>query len=153
MLPPKLIERFLDREETALPDIYLPLADGAVLAGEDLPGIDSHSLAPEDNNTWVPTADGKAFQRWTKRGELLEVVQFGDYWFINLADGPFPEEKFRALAFAFDRLPICTRSAAQAMQLAEHCYPDPRPPMAGRWEDISVDLPSGDRMSYRKVQG
>ncbi len=148
----KLIEHFLDREETALPDIYLPLADGAVLAGEDLPGVGSHSLAAKDKYTWVKTLDGKAFQRWTKTGELLEVGKLGDYWFISLADGRFPEEKFQALVFAFDRLPICTRSAAQAMQLAEHCYPNPRPPMAGCWADIRVDLPSGNRMKYRKVK-
>jgi hypothetical protein len=149
---PKLIERFLDREETALPDIHLPMANGAVLAGEDLPGADSHSLVSEDKYVWRPTHDGNAFQLWTERRELIEVVKHGDYWFINLSDGPFPEEKFQALVFAFDRLPICTRSAAQAMQLAEHCYPDPRPPMAGCWADIRVHLRSGNRMRYRKVK-
>jgi hypothetical protein len=138
MSAPKLIERFLDREETALPDFYLPMAKGAVLAGVDLPGAGSHSLTFEDKHNWVQTPDGRSFQRWTKRRELLEVVKLGDNWFIHLSDGPFPEEKFQALVFAFDRLPICTRSAAQAMQLAEHCYPDPRPPMAGCWADIRM---------------
>ncbi|WP_159011354.1 hypothetical protein [Bradyrhizobium sp. S69] len=149
---PKLIERFLAREETALPDIYLPMADGAVLAGEDLPGADSCSLASDDKYAWARTCDDNAFQRWTQRGELIEVVKFGEYWFINLSDGPFPEEKYQALVFAFDRLPICTGSAAQAMQLAEHCYPDPRPPVAGCWADIRVLLRSGNQMVYRKVQ-
>jgi len=114
---PKANERFLDREETALPDFYLPTAKGAVLAGEDLPGAYSYSLAADDKYTWVQTSDGRAFQRWTESEELLEVFKRGDHWFINLGDGPFPEEKFQALVFAFDRLPICTRSAAQAMQL------------------------------------
>src|SRR5260370_41260050 len=152
MSTPNLIERFLDREETALQDIYLPMANGAVLAGEDLPGADSHSLASDDKYAWGRTGDGKAFQRWTQSGELIEVVKLGDYWFINLSDGPIPEEKFQALVFAFDRLPICTRSAAQAMRLAEHCYPDPRPPMAGCWADIRMHLRSGNRMKYRKVK-
>jgi hypothetical protein len=148
LVTPKLIERFVDREETGLDDTHLPMADGAVLAGEDLPGANSHSLISE--YPWRSTHDRKAFQRWTEREELIEVVKLGDYWFIILSDGPFPEEKFQALVFAFGRLPICARTAAQAMQLAEHCYPNPRPPMAGCWADMLVLLRSGNRMRYRK---
>ena len=147
MSTPKLIERFLDREETALPDIYLPKAHGAVLAGDDLPGADTPT-----KYEWRATIENKVFEAWTKDGDLLSIEKLGDYWFVMISDGPFPEEKWQGLVFAFDRLPICTHSAEQAMRLAEHCYPNPRPPMAGCWEETRVVLPSGDRMRYRNMK-
>jgi hypothetical protein len=68
---------------------------------------------------------------------VLQVRQCGDsksnHWTIERFEF-FDYKGMEALVFPFGHLPIWARTRQAAMQMADHCYPVPRPPVVGCWE-------------------
>jgi hypothetical protein len=134
---PRLFERIIDRNQTALPSCYLPQAPGALIASKDMlraAGHTSHRRRPQG---WTPLRPG-VFRKPVGNQLLLQVRQSGnarsDHWTIEVVHDPgFSQEWVEALVCAFSGRPIWARTYQGAMRMAEHCHPLPRPPVAGRW--------------------
>jgi len=56
-----------------------------------------------------------------------------------------------ALISAFGARPIWTRTRQAAMQLAEHCDPMPRDPVAGYWADVGNVRVLSAQLPYRSA--
>jgi hypothetical protein len=123
-MDPKLFE-FIDEQTGLSPKT------GALLAAEDLLRAAGYFPGSKRPKGWRERVDG--FGRRTEdRKYTLQVFKMGDYWFVarrtsrRLLD-------FEYLAFAFEEVPLCTRTDHEAMRLADHCYPDPGQTMGGCW--------------------
>jgi hypothetical protein len=130
---PQLFECFLDRTEAGLPENYLSMADGVLVAGPDL--LRPLEAFPESYESWGyrSSIDGSAYERPLKGGSL-DVRREGNFWFMHRAvDDGEDGDKFQVLVVAFEDVPICTRTFEDAIRLAEHCHPETRAPMAGYW--------------------
>jgi hypothetical protein len=132
---PQLFESFIDRSQAALPDDFLNAAKGVVVAGPDLTRGLAKCSDSDFSSGWMPADDGTVFHRdfCDLNGGLI-VNRIGEFWYVQTA---IVRERHRAeywvLVVAFDNVPICTRTHEEAIRLAEHCHPNPRPPMPGCW--------------------
>jgi hypothetical protein len=129
---PELFERFIERADAGLKGDFIGTANGVVVAGRDLiRGLDNFSASD-----WLPSYGGGGFDRELPDVHItLEVDRIGDYWYVRRSE--YSEyDRVLILAVAFEKVPICTRTADGAMRLADHCYPVPRWPMAGCWVEI-----------------
>ena len=162
----EIIERDLDRAQTGMPDDYLPLARGVVIAGRDMlaaagyrPGghrphhwtlVGGSASRPEGFMRALPPIAGATEQH------ILRVRVCGrpgaeQFWAIEMAHKgcAFPYERDHyALVFALELLPIWTRTYQGAMHLAEHCYPIPRPPVVGGWIKLGRGWPANENRIY-----
>jgi hypothetical protein len=135
---PQTFEGFIDRAQADLPGHYLSGAKGVIIAGPDLiGGLDEFSDS-ERSPGWIPSNDGKVFQRdILELNSGLRVNKLGEFWHIQrIIIGQYNREEFQALVFAFENVPICTRTHEDAIRLAEHCHPVTRSPVAGCWVEI-----------------
>ena len=134
-IAPQLFECFLDRAEAHLPEFFHEWAKGALVAGPDLiRPLEDYSDSYESWG-WERSIDGTDFRRFAKDidGEL-NITQRGDFWYIYRENDLAGTSQ--ALVFAFEDVPICTRTFRDAIRLAEHCYPVARAPMAGYWLNL-----------------
>jgi hypothetical protein len=134
---PRLFERIIDRNQTALPSDYLPEAPGALIASEDMLRAAGHTKRRHRPHGWSPRKPG-VFRKLIGNELLLQVRQCGnarsDHWSIEVVHVPeFSREWVEALVCAFSGRPIWALTYQGAMRMAEHCHPLPRPPVAGRW--------------------
>jgi hypothetical protein len=130
---PELFERFIERADAGPIGDLIGTANGVLVAGRDLiRGLDNFSA-----RDWVPSHGGGGFDReLPDLHTTLWVDRIGDYWYVRRSE--YSEyDRVLILAVAFDNVPICTHTADDAMRLADHCYPVPRWPMAGRWVEES----------------
>jgi hypothetical protein len=130
---PQLFECFIGRGTAGLPEDFLSVAKGVVVAGPDLiRGLDDFS----GSDDWIPRDDGAVFYRDLPdvNGGLL-VHRIGGFWYVQIII--FREHnrgaEYWVLVVAFENVPMCTRTSDEAIRLAEHCHPIPRSPMAGCW--------------------
>lgn len=139
---PRLFKCYLERAQTDIPSFYLPGAQGAWIAGDDMlhaTGYVSGSYRPRG---WTLAKPG-VFQR--RIGDYtLQVRQCGDRhshrWVIEhlstlTVNGALivlgnDYRTVQTLACAFGLVPIWARKYQAAMRLAEHCHPMPRSPVA-----------------------
>jgi hypothetical protein len=134
---PQLFECFIARAQTGLPEDYLSSAKGVVVAGPDLlRGVSGVSKSGYSN--WIASWGGAVFERdLPEENGCLRVNQLGEFWYIQrIVIGRYNREEFQGLVLAFEHAPICTNTYQEAMRLAEHCHPVPRPPMAGCWVEV-----------------
>jgi hypothetical protein len=134
---PRLFERIIDRDETALPSSYLPEAPGVLIASKDMLRAAGHTSHRRRPRGWTPRKPG-VFRKPIGNELLLQVRQCGDarsdHWTIEVVhQREFSREWVEALVCAFSGRPIWARTYQGAMRMAEHCHPLPRPPVAGRW--------------------
>jgi hypothetical protein len=134
---PRLFERIIDRNQTALPSDYLPEAPGALIAGADMLRAAGHTKRRHRPHGWSPRKPG-VFRKPIGNQLHLQVRQCGnarsDHWTIEVVHVPeFSREWVEALVCAFSGRPIWVPTYQGAMRIAEHCHPLPRPPVAGRW--------------------
>jgi len=116
--PASLIGEVIDRNETQLPDWFVPLARGVAVASDSLLGAPadfvSNSPVP---SSWRP-AGGNVF-KWDVAGVCGWYVQgFGDLWIPgrwSLRQGE------RVLVHQFGATPIVTRHCRTAMWLSVGC--------------------------------
>ena len=133
---PPLFE-FVERGETEMPADYLPEAPGVMFAGEDM--LSAAGYVPGSNRPqgWRRLWPGN-YRKYVGK-HVLMVRQSGgarsERWTIERLDEDYKTE---ALVFPFGNVPIFARKYQAAMRLAEHCYPMPRPPVAGCWQVARV---------------
>jgi hypothetical protein len=132
--PPRLFERILDRDQTALPSDYLAGAPGALIVSEDMLRAAGHTPNRRRPPGWTPQKPG-AFRKPIGNQLCLQVRQCGnarsDRWTIEIVHDPgFSQEWAEALVSG---RPIWAGTYQGAMRMADHCHPLPRPPVAGRW--------------------
>jgi hypothetical protein len=134
---PRLFESIIDRDRTALPSSYLPEAPGVLIASEDMLRAAGHAPHGHRPRGWTPLRPG-VFRISIGNLVFLQVRQCGnarsDHWTIEVVHDPVVSPEWaEALVCAFSGRPIWARTYQGAMRMAEHCYPLPRPPVAGRW--------------------
>ena len=134
-IAPPLFDRTVDRQG-ALPPFYLPDAPVALIASKDMLRVIelNHKHAPRG---WTQDEPG-VFRKPVSKMVLLRVRQCvdgqTDLWAIELLHRQmFDRTLVDALVCAFSGRPIWASTCQDAMRLAEHCYPLPRPPVAGCW--------------------
>lgn len=125
---PQLFE-FIDRTRSGLPEHFLSKAKGVAVACPDLiRGLDDFS---NSDNSWIhiPGSYGDGYARdFPEDNITLLVNQLGEFWYIQrMIVGN--NSDLQELVFAFESLPICTRTFKDAMRLAEHCHPETRAPL------------------------
>lgn len=99
---------------------------GLLLAGE---GLLRHLPGCKRPKGWRKAVDG--FGRRTEdRRYTLRAIRIGNYWHVVRRT---TRSNMSAEYFAFDELPICTRTEQEAMCLADRCHSDPGPAMGGCW--------------------
>jgi hypothetical protein len=143
---PSLFECLMDRDQTEMPEYYLPEAQGVVIAGEAM--LRAAGYRP---GSYRPRLFGKpvwyqekrhVFRRLTyDEGRVLQVRGCGDFWVVERfyqgdtrPDGLGYAYNISALVCAFSGRPIWTRKCQAAMRLADYCDPTPQPPVAGFWK-------------------
>jgi len=134
---PRLFERIIDRNQTALPSDYLPEAPGALIASEDMQLAAGHNPNSRRPRGWTPHKPG-SFRKTIGNELFFQVRQCGnarsDHWTIEVVHRPeFTREWVEALVCAFSGRPIWAPTYQGAMRMAEHCHPLPRSPVAGCW--------------------
>ena len=151
---PRLFDGIIDRAQTEMPNWYLPSADGALIAGEDMLDAVGHRSGVRHPAGWSRGISG--FKKTARDGTtVLWVQQCGNFWIIErslLLHGGYMKDE--TLVFVSGSRPIWTRTRQAAMQLAEHCDPMPRAPVTGYWADVgnvrivSAQLPTGQRGNH-----
>jgi hypothetical protein len=129
-----LFEAILDREQTEIPDHYLPSAKAVLIAGPAIVGgLNSLPGNPADNG-WKRRAAGYSKQSRVS-DRTLWVQRCGSFWIIErTAANQLAQDE--ALVCAFSNNPIWARTMKVAMRLAEHCDPLPRAAVAARWAPV-----------------
>ena len=117
---PRLFGSLIEREETELPDEYLPRAPGLLPAGEDLLGGVGSVPGCYRPGGWSQQPNG--FMRRVYRAKRkLWVRRCGKQWIaertIDLGNN---RREVQALVEAFGRAPICTSTFQEAMRLADY---------------------------------
>ena len=146
---PRLFDRIIDRAQTEMPNWYLPSADGALVAGEDMLDAVGHRSGVRHPAGWSRGISG--FKKTARDGTtVLWVQQCGNFWIIErsllLHDGYMKDE-----TLVSGSRPIWTRTRQAAMQLAEHCDPMPRDPVAGYWADVGNVRVLSAQLPYRSA--
>jgi hypothetical protein len=122
----------IDRDQTGMPDYYLPLAPGALIAGSTILHAIGEIPGASAPIGWNRGAAG--LSKPTRNGEgTLWVQQCGKFWIVERSPLSTPTDWNETLVFAFVLMPIWTRTMAPAMRLAEYCDPIAQPPIAGYW--------------------
>jgi len=127
---PKLFE-FIEHEQAGLSPWLFKNATGVLLAGEDLLRAAGHVPGSKRPKGWRKAVEGFG-RRTADRKYTLRAIKFDDYWFV-LRRASRSNSDSEYLAFAFDEVPLCTRTDLEAMRLADHCYPDPGQTMGRCW--------------------
>jgi hypothetical protein len=127
---PKLFE-FIEREEARLSRYEFRQATGVLLAGEDLLGAAGHVPGSKRPKGWREALEGFG-RRTADRKYTLRAIKIDYYWFV-LRRASRSVFDYEYLAFAFDEVPLCTRTDLEAMRLADHFYPDPGRTIGGCW--------------------
>ena len=125
----KLFE-FIEREQAALEPYLFERASGVLLAGEDLLRAAGHVPGSGRPKGWRETVEG--FGRRAEDRKYLRTIKLGDYWFV-MRSTTRRHFDYEYLTLAFDEVPLCTRTAQEAMRLADHCHPDPGKILGGLW--------------------
>ena len=124
----------VDRDQTEMPDFYLPAAPEVLIASPDMLRAAGDVPGASDPAGWTHGASG--LMKPSRDGRsVLWVQRCGRYWIIERSelDDHGSDE---TLVFAFVLMPIWTRTCNSAMRLAEHCDPIPRAPLAGYWAEL-----------------
>ena len=148
----EIIERDLDRAQTNMPDDYLPVARGVVIAGRDMLAAAGYRPGGHQPPHWTPgqwlASRPEGYMRTlppiagTTEQHILRVRVCGrpgeeQFWAIEKQiERPFDRDHY-ALVFALELLPIWTRTYQGAMHLADYCYPTPQAPVVGGWIKLS----------------
>jgi hypothetical protein len=105
---------------------------GVLLAGEDLLRAAGHSPGSKRPKGWSERVDG--FGRRTEDGKYTLRVSKdkNGLWYVRRQTSRRLLD-FEFLAFGFGEVPLCTRSADEAMRLADHFYPNPGLTIGGCW--------------------
>jgi hypothetical protein len=148
---PRLFDGIIDRAQTEMPNWYLPSADGALIAGEDMLDAVGHRSGVRHPAGWSRGISG--FKKTARDGTtVLWVQQCGNFWIIErslLLHGGYMKDE--TLVFVSGSRPIWTRTRQAAMQLAEHCDPMPRDPVAGYWADVGNVRVLSAQLPYRSA--
>ena len=146
---PRLFDRIIDRAQTETPEWYLPSADGVLILKEGIAVGDRSGVAHPPG--WSRRISG--FKKIARDGKsILWVQPCGKFWIIERSihlDAVYMQDE--ALFSAFGALPIWTRTRQAAMQLAEHCDPMPRDPVAGYWADVGNVRVLSAQLPYRSA--
>ena len=110
-IPPPLAAEFIPRGKTELPDDFCAWAPGIAIAGADLLRA-AHAKTP-DPEGWVLT-NFDVFRKPMPRNTLT-VRRSGRFWTVERVED-------YVLSIIHGPLPIFTRDAIEAMQLAEYCH-------------------------------
>jgi hypothetical protein len=130
-----LMFEYVDRGDTAMPADYLPQAPGVMFANEDILNGAGYLPGSSRPKGWLKNQPGNYTKRVGKH--VLQVRQCGDSRSVHWTVERFEFWDFKwieALVFPFGHVPIWARTRQAAIRLAEHCYPVPCLPIAGRWE-------------------
>jgi len=125
----KLFE-FIEREQAALEPHLFRHTSGVLVAGEDLLRAAGHVPGSRRPKGWREGVEG--FGRRAEDRKYLRTIKLGDYWYVMRSKSRRHFD-YEYLAFAFDEVPLCARSAQEAMRLADHCHPDPGKTFGGCW--------------------
>jgi hypothetical protein len=117
-LPASLISEVIDRNETQLPDWFVPLARGVAVAHYTLLGAPFGFVSSLPvSSCWRPAGDN--IFKWDVAGVCGWYVQgFGNLWIAgrwSLREGE------RVLVHQFGATPIVTRHCRSAMRLSLEC--------------------------------
>ena len=149
---PRLFDAIIDRAQTEMPNWYLPSADGALIAGEDMLDAVGHRSGVRHPAGWSRGISG--FKKTARDGTtVLWVQQCGNFWIIErslLLYGGYMKDE--TLVFVSGSRPIWTRTRQAAMQLAEHCDPMPRAPVTGYWADVGNVRIVSAQLPYRSAE-
>jgi hypothetical protein len=116
--PPHLIAEVVERDDTEMPDRFVPWAPGVVVASDHLLAAAHHRLGSRPPLGW---SQHKPRVFWKPaRTNRLWVCGLGEFWTVE-------REIETVLVFAYGSMPIVTRSYQAAMRLAEYCHPQPAP--------------------------
>ena len=146
---PRLFNGIIDRAQTEMPEWYLRSAQEVLIAAPDI--LSTSGQGTFYAAAWSRGASG--FKKASRDGKSVLWVQPCDkFWIIERSirlDAIYMRDE--ALISAFGARPIWTRTRQAAMQLAEHCDPMPRDPVAGYWADVGMfefyqrNYPTGQR--------
>lgn len=125
----KLFE-FIEREQALKPHQF-PNSTGVLLAGEGLLRAAGHVPGSRRPKGWYEAVVGFG-RRAEDRRYTLRTFNLSDYWFVmRRTSRSYTTMEY--LALAFDKVPLCARTAEEAMRLADHCHPDPGQTIPGCW--------------------
>ena len=127
---PKFFE-FIEREQAALGPHLFANANGVCLAGEDLLRPAGHVPGSRRPKGWREAVDGFG-RRAEDRKYTLRTIKLGDYWFVMRRTNRSGMD-MEYLVLSFGEVPVCARTAQEAMRLADHCHPDPGQTIPGCW--------------------
>ena len=146
-----LFDQVFDRAQTEMPGWYLRSAREVLIAARDILPISGHRPEAFHAAGWSRSASG--FKKASRDGKsVLWVQQCGKFWIIERSihlDAVYMQDE--ALVSAFGARPIWTRTRQAAMQLAEHCDPMPRDPVAGYWADVGNVRVLSAQLPYRSA--
>jgi hypothetical protein len=134
MPAPTLYDPIVDRNQTEIPDYYLPSATNVLIAGPAiLPIVGCSRGAPMSG--WTRGVTG--YYKLDSTGcRTLWVQRCGSFSLIErTAINPLDHDE--ALVCSFSGYPIWAPTMRAAMQLAEHCDPLPRSLLAACWLSIT----------------
>jgi hypothetical protein len=146
-----LFDQVLDRTQTEMPEWYLRSAQGVLIAAPDILSTSGHRPGTFHAAGWCRGESG--FRKVSRDGKsVLWVQPCGKFWIIERSihlDAVYMQDE--ALVSAFGARPIWTRTRQAAMQLAEHCDPMPRDPVAGYWADVGNVRVLSAQLPYRSA--
>jgi hypothetical protein len=144
-----LFDQALDRAQTEMPEWYLRSAQEVLIAAPDI--LSTSGQGTFYAAAWSRGASG--FKKASRDGKsVLWVQPCGKFWIIERSihlDAVYMQDE--ALVSAFGARPIWTRTRQAAMQLAEHCDPMPRDPVAGYWADVGNVRVLSAQLPYRSA--
>ena len=146
-----LFVQVLDRAQTEMPEWYLRSAQGVLIAGPGILSTSGHRPGIFHAAGWCRGESG--FRKVSRDGKsVLWVQPCGKFWIIERSihlDAVYMQDE--ALISAFGARPIWTRTRQAAMQLAEHCDPMPRDPVAGYWAYVGNVRVLSAQLPYRSA--
>ena len=132
----RIFEAFIDRDQAHMPDIYVPRAKGALIAGEYLLRAAGYRHGSHRPQGWRKFKPG-VFVKPLSYEFTLEVRQCGNWrsnlWTIERSNYLIDGYCVEALVCAFENVPIHATTYQGAMRVAEHCHPFPQHPVPGCW--------------------
>ena len=123
--PSFVIEEVVDRCETALPEFFMPMARGVVIASDMLLRLAGYHPACHQLAGWHAVQPNETYRKSLPGSTDLSVHRWGNLWVVGRERMGLVCE---CLVLSLGT-PICTRAPEAAMALAEYCNISP----IGRW--------------------
>jgi hypothetical protein len=119
-IAPQLFEPLIERDQTELPDEYLPGAPGMLPAGEDLLRAVGSVPGSYRPGGWSQVPNG-FMRRVYRTNRKLWARPCGKQWLTERTiDLENNRREIQALVEAFERVPICASTYQAAMRLGDH---------------------------------